>query len=115
MTAARIDCRTPPGSRLECGTDAGGVRWFLAGRPVHAGTGLELLTETDRAPCDCDGDGCGKCGGGCWRALPLWIRCRFETGVDADGEPIGWLYLPVHGAQARVPVGPAMRCRWPAG
>ncbi len=32
------------GHRLEEGTDAGGRRDFLAGRPVHAGETLSLLT-----------------------------------------------------------------------
>jgi len=111
----RIDYQSPPGAPLVCGRDAGGVRWFLAGRPVHAGTGLELLTEIEAARCDCNGNGCPKCGGRCWRYSPLWLRCRFETGVDPDGSPVGWLYLPVHGGDPRVAVGPAMRCRWPKG
>lgn len=39
---------TPPvWHRLVRGEDAGGQRWFLGGRPVHAGTGLIL-----RLPCD---------------------------------------------------------------
>lgn len=113
---ARIDCARPPGAPLVCGADAGGVRWFLDRRPVAAGTGLELLVEIDAAPCACRGDfGCALCGGRCWRYSPLWLRCRFETGAAPDGSPAGWLYLPVHGAEARVPVGPAMRCRWPKG
>ena len=110
----RIDCARPPGAPLVCGADAGGVRWFLEDRPVHAGTGLELLTEIDGAPCDCDGDGCALCGGRCWRYSPLWLRVRFESGAGEDRGPIGWLHLPVHGADARVLVGPSMRCRWPA-
>lgn len=31
------------GERLVLGSDGGGPRWFLAGQPVHAGTGLVLL------------------------------------------------------------------------
>jgi len=114
MSAARIDHRDPPGDPLVCGSDPGGVRWFLADRPVRAGTGLELLVGTDRVRCDCDGEGCSRCGGACWRYAPLWLRCRLETSVDTTG-PVGWLHLPVHGTDARVKVAPGMRCRWPSG
>ena len=38
------------GHRLMAGRDAGGVRDFLHGRPVHAGTGLYLLTHRGWLP-----------------------------------------------------------------
>ena len=113
LSADRIDPRGPPGAALICGSDPGGVRWFLDGRPVHAGTGIELLVGIDPTRCGCGGDGCLLCGGACWRYSPLWLRCRFETGRDDDGAPIGWLHLPVHGASSRVLAAPSMRCRWP--
>lgn len=41
---------TPPMTwhRLVRGTDAGGERWFLGGRPVPTGTGLILRLPSDR-------------------------------------------------------------------
>lgn len=36
------------GANLIKGVDAGGVRWFLDGKPVHAGTELEILLELHR-------------------------------------------------------------------
>jgi hypothetical protein len=41
---ARGDVRVPDGNPLKEGTDGGGRRDFLAGRPVHAGEPLFLLT-----------------------------------------------------------------------
>lgn len=42
--------------RLELREDAGGPRHFLDGKPVHAGTGLELMLEDEN-----------------------WLQGRFET------------------------------------
>lgn len=58
------------GAPLIDGQDYGGRRDFLAGRPVHAGEGLLLLT----------------CAG--------WHPVRYESNV-AGGEPV--LYLPLPG------------------
>ena len=55
-----------PGSPLVLTVDSGGERWTLAGRPLHAGDGLELLTEGEHTAChQCDGEGgaCRECGG----------------------------------------------------
>lgn len=64
-------------SRLMRGADAGGVRYFLDGRPVHAGTGLELrLPEATLGP--------------------VWATVRFETMPvtnSSDLLPVLYLYL----------------------
>lgn len=36
--------------RLHLGSDEGGPRWFLGGRPVHAGTGLILRLPDGELP-----------------------------------------------------------------
>lgn len=64
-------------SILVRGHDAGGLRWFLDGRPVHAGVGLDL-----RLPADALGE--------------RWTPVRFETTVRAGHEgpvPVLVLYL----------------------
>jgi len=38
----------PAWSTLEKGRDAGGVRWFLAGRPIHCGSGLLMRLPSCR-------------------------------------------------------------------
>jgi hypothetical protein len=67
---ARGEARVPDGNPLEVGTDGGGRREFLAGRPVHAGEALFLLT----------------CAG--------WHPVRYESNLPAR-EPV--LYLPLPG------------------
>ena len=111
MSDALIDRREPPGDPLEQGQDAGGVRWFLAGRPVHAGYGVELLMEGPAQRCGCK-EGCERCDGSEWLHTVRWTRCRFE--YTNTREPVAWLYPPVHGTwDARIEVVPRMRCRWP--
>ena len=58
------------------GTDAGGTRYFLAGRPIHAGDALDL-----RLP----GNHLG----------PVWAPVRFEVELHASGQlqPVLYLYL----------------------
>lgn len=72
---ARGEVRVPDGNPLRDGTDSGGRRDFLAGRPVHAGEGLLLLT--------CVG----------------WHPVRYESNV-AGGQPV--LYLPLPGTWQEV-------------
>jgi hypothetical protein len=67
---ARGEARVPDGNPFEVGTDGGGRREFLAGRPVHAGEALFLLT----------------CAG--------WHPVRYESNLPAR-EPV--LYLPLPG------------------
>lgn len=57
------------------GSDTGGTRYFLAGRPIHAGDGLEL-----RLP----GNHLG----------PVWVSVRVEVEhLDGKVQPVLYLYL----------------------
>lgn len=74
-----------PGLPLEHGTDAGGERWKLDGKPLHAGDLVELLTVAERAWCPtCGEDGprdpstCPDCAGCEEWIRPLWVSVRFE-------------------------------------
>lgn len=90
-----------PENRLVLGNDAGGRRHFLAGRPVHAGTGLELRLL----------DG-------------VWVRIRYEwnwdpkrrpdayLGLGGPGEAIGPEWTP---APVSFPLPELAELRWPAG
>jgi hypothetical protein len=69
------EAATPKGHRLEDGTDVGGRRDFLAGRGVHAGETLYLLTY------------CG------------WHAVRYESNFPRN-EPL--LYLPLPGVREEV-------------
>ncbi|MCO5168356.1 MAG: hypothetical protein M9894_18615 [Planctomycetes bacterium] len=82
---------------LRLGRDAGGARWYLAGRPVQCGARLELRLEAE------------------------WMRVRFEL----EGSPevtSGWgwpvLFLDTPGPSLRVPLGreqlEAIELRWPS-
>jgi hypothetical protein len=70
----------------------GEPRHYLAGRAVHAGEGVYLLT-------------------------PLgWLGGRYESSRDRDGELVGWFYFSLPGCGWRdfsIPVEPAMRLAWP--
>jgi len=103
-----------PGSPLVLTVDSGGERWNLAGRPLHAGDGLELLTEGERSPCrPCDEQGCAECGGRGYTFAPLWLRVGFEY---VNGKSEALLYLRAPGAERehaiRVRAGDRLRCRW---
>jgi hypothetical protein len=81
------DTRIPDGHRLEDGRDSGGRRDFLAGRGVHAGEPLYLLTYAG------------------------WHAVRYESNVP--NEPL--LYLSLPGVQAEVAfrVPREARFAWP--
>jgi hypothetical protein len=80
--------RLAEGHRLEEGTDGGGRRDFLAGRAVHAGQMLYLLT----------------CAG--WHAVRYESNMPHKTSV---------LYLPLPGVQEEVVIGVPRGARfvWP--
>lgn len=107
--------RRREGASLVKGSDAGGVRWFLDGRPVQAGTGLELATLDRLGRCEtCEGEGltrggetCAACGGAGDRTSTRWTPVRFETSGDT-----AWLYLRTHGVDFAAPVPAGARLRW---
>lgn len=86
-----------PGSVLVLGTDAGGPRHFLAGRPVHAGTFLELRLPDDR-----------------------WVVVRYEWNWDPSVRPRAYVALGGRGeALGYAPVvefslPEKAELRWPA-
>lgn len=84
----RRDTRTPDGHPLREGMDGGGARDFLAGRAVHAGEALFLLTCAGRHP------------------------VRYESNAAA-GEPV--LYVPLPGVRDDVVIGVRRDARlaWP--
>jgi len=59
-----------PDSILTLGSDAGGLRHFLAGQPVHTGTYLELRLPDDR-----------------------WVLIRYEWNWDPAARPRAYLAL----------------------
>ena len=71
----RGDTRIPDGRRLEDGRDGGGRRDFLAGRGVHAGETLYLLTYAG------------------------WHAVRYESNMPRN-EPL--LYLPLPGVRQEI-------------
>ena len=85
---ARGNALRVEGDRLEEGTDAGGRRDFLAGRAVHAGQGLCLLT--------CLG----------------WQPVRYESNMPRQA---GVLYLPLPGVDHAVVIAVPREARfaWP--
>jgi hypothetical protein len=86
---ARGNALRVEGDRLEEGTDVGGRRDFLAGRAVHAGQGLCLLT--------CLG----------------WQPVRYESNMPH--QPV--LYMPLPGVQQDVVIAVPREARfaWPEG
>jgi hypothetical protein len=125
------------GHALELRPDGGGDRWYLAGRPVHAGEGLELLGEAGRRPCGCAerGGPCAVCGaeldgrpeilGDRELVIPTWLPVRFEYRNGRNG-PDSRVYLVVPAivasggrAQARPRLeldrdtAGGLRLRWP--
>lgn len=85
---AASDARHEDGHQLEEGADGGGRRDFLAGRPVHAGQTLYLLTSIG------------------------WYPVRYESNMPRK---ISLLYLSLPGVQEDVviPVPPEARLAWP--
>ena len=86
-----------PANLLALGSDAGGLRHFLASQPVHAGTYLELRLPDDR-----------------------WVVIRYEWNWDVAARPRAYLalggrgedlgYAPV--VEFSLPVNAELR--WPA-
>lgn len=133
-----------PGAPLVLTVDAGGERWTLEGRAVHAGEVIEVLAEASRAPCaTCDGEGrvdealtvrrawvavgestgrarCPDCDGRGYLFAPAWWPARFEYRNAGDGTGPAFLYLPLAGGgfevrhAVEVRAGDGMRFRWPA-
>ena len=88
-----------PDRLIVLGRDAGGMRHFLAGRPVHAGTRLELRLLDD-----------------------LWVPVRYEWNWDAAAPPRGYLGLGGRGealgyapAPVSFPLPETAEMRWPDG
>jgi hypothetical protein len=91
------------GSKLIKGNDAGGIRWFLDGEPVHAGTTLEILLELNTRF-----DESGRVVG----FTPLWVPVRLEFEFDTDGRAL--MFWPSHGSNyAKSEVLDGVRFRWP--
>ena len=114
-----------PGGLADLRVDAGGERWHLDGRPLHAGNGVELLTAAERTWCPtCNEDtaaSCGDCGGaGEWIRL-AWVRVRFEYQNQGDGSGCALLYLSLPGLNSttrhavELRKGDGARLRWPGG
>jgi hypothetical protein len=87
-----------PDRLLVLGRDAGGMRHFLAGRPVHAGTVLELRLLDD-----------------------VWVRMRYEW-KDPGNPPRAYLALGGRGEDLGYtpgspcfPLPEAAELRWPDG
>lgn len=68
--------------KLERGKDAGGVRWFLGGEPVHAGESLLL-----RLPHTVGGGSCPVRFETSHGEPVLYLRTGRKSYVDEDGEP----------------------------
>lgn len=127
-----------PGAPLVLTLDGGGERWTLDGRQLHAGDGVELLTERLDADAGarwcgtCNGEGragagearrtCPDCGGRGYPFVPLWLPVRFEYSNAGDGTGSAYLYVrgPGLGGDLRHAIelrgsadGARVRCRWP--
>jgi hypothetical protein len=87
-----------PHTQLILGRDGGGQRHFLDGRPVHAGSSLELLL--------------GEAG---------WVRVRYEWSWQPDARPTAHLALGVPAPARDLADGPVVSfalperaiLRWP--
>jgi hypothetical protein len=85
-----------PGDALVLTINAGGERWTLGQLALHAGDGLELLTEGERRWCEaCNGEGrrCLDCGGRGYLFRGRWCPVRFEYVNAGDGTGHALLYL----------------------
>jgi hypothetical protein len=63
------------GELLELRTEAGGLRYYLAGKPIHAGELLELLLDDGR-----------------------WMLGRYEWNYRKEDSP--WFYLDTESGKA---------------
>jgi len=86
-----------PDNVLTLGRDLGGARHFLAGRPVHAGTGLELRLREN-----------------------VWVPVRYEWDWDSDHPPHLYLALGSRGEDLgfwpespSFPMPEGAELRWP--
>jgi hypothetical protein len=101
------------------GIDAGGLRWFLDGQPVPAGTSLELHVERDRRFCpscrDEDDDTakhCPTCGGRGVVSELDWLLVRLEFDCHRQ---VALAYLPTLGCRGmHSEVLEGARFRWPS-
>jgi hypothetical protein len=108
-----------PGGPLLKGIDAGGLRWFLDGQPVTAGTSLELCVERDRRFCpscrDEDHDTakhCPTCGGRGVVSELDWLLVRLEFDYPRQ---VALAYLPTLGCRGmHSEVLEGARFRWPS-
>jgi hypothetical protein len=108
-----------PGAPLVKGTDDGGLRWFLDGQPVTAGTSLELCVERNRRLCprcrDEDGDTskrCPDCNGRGVVSEPDWLLVRLEFDYHRQ---VALAYLPTLGCRGmHSEVLEGARFRWPS-
>lgn len=104
---AALDRRRDRGvkwSRIVRGRDAGGIRDFLDGRPIHCGTGLELQAVEVRY------DDYGS-----WLIrLEKGARVRYEVAWQDDEAKV-ILYAIVADYEFTAPLGEGMRFRWPGG
>lgn len=93
------------GHRLIKGVDAGGVRWFLNGKPVHAGTELEILLALNPKYPELGGDPIDF--------EPLWVPVQIVFDFCADNQAIAvW---PTCSAHMSSVVSENARFRWPIG
>lgn len=110
------------GCALDYVPDAGGDRWALDGRPLHAGDAVELLTTAGRRWCSCrEDESCARCGDARELVTAAWLPVRFEFWNDRGG-PGARVYLVIpalvaDGARPRVELDLAgaggVRLRWP--
>lgn len=104
MSMPKVTTNTDGAAALVAGSDAGGRRWFLQDRPVHAGTGLEMGIVLDYEWVESEG-----------RDRPirwLWLSVRLEFDYS-NGHAEA--YIPTAGGfrhlHGRVPDG--VLFRWP--
>jgi len=90
------------GSKLIKGVDAGGVRWYLDGESVHAGTDLEVLLQLDTKYDE---------RGAVVDFTPVWIPVRLEFDFDVGKALMFWPTPGSDYAKSEVPEGALFR--WP--
>jgi hypothetical protein len=88
--------------RLE--TDAGGLRHYLDGKPVHCGTTLEL--QAVEYPVK-NGEEQGPV------LVNRWIRVRYEASLWRREQCVVTLYAEIGGHTAKLDHFDSMRFRWP--
>jgi len=95
------------GAKLVKGVDAGGLRWYMDGKSVHAGTELEILLglnykydpDSGLSPKVVDFE-------------KVWIPVRLEFDY---GKGVALAYWPVHEANMFSEVPETALFRWPGG